>query len=175
MEASMNLFKLFKLESTPHADSGQLFDRISQLGAHLNESELKQITANAGLCGRIAYADTHITDDELEKIRGILLAESGLSENSVDIVMALIVEQRVELLTLEEHFYSRLANESMTREQKHHLLRNLFRIAAADGTICLEEENLLFNVAVQLKMSRQDIVDLKREFKNFLSVFQKQE
>jgi uncharacterized tellurite resistance protein B-like protein len=171
----MNLMKLFNLESASHEDSGQLFDRISRLGEHLNESELKQITAIAGLCGRIAYADTHITDDELDKTRAILLAESHLSPESVNIIMELIVEQRIELLTLEEHFYSRLANESMNPEQKQHLLLNLFRIAAADGTICLEEENMLFNLATQLKMSRQDIVTLKREFKEYLSVFQTQQ
>ena len=168
----MNLFKLFQLESTAHPDHGQLLDRISQLGENLSETELKQITAIAGLCGRIAYADTQITDDELMKTRAILHDESKLSRASVNIIMQLIVEKRVELLTLEEHFYSRLANESMTVDQKRHLLKNLFRIAAADGTICLEEENLLFNVASQLKVSRQEIVELKREFKEYLSVFQ---
>ena len=168
----MNLLKLFKVKPNVQNDCGRLFEKISELGAQLEEAELKQLTAIAGLCGRIAYADTEITPDEMEKTTAILQAESKLSSNAIRIITTLIVEQRVELLTLEEHFYTRLANESMTTDEKRLLLKNMFLIAAADGTICLEEENLLFNVAGQLKLSRQDVVDLKREFKDYLSVFQ---
>jgi len=170
----MNLLKLFGLEPQQQRDFGQLFDKISTLGQALSEAELKQVTATAGLCGRIAYADTVITGEELEQISSILRAESKLTPQSINIVTALLVDHRVELLTLEEFFYSRLANESMTEEEKLALLKNLFRIAAADGTICLEEENLLFTIASQLKLPRQAVIQLKRKFKNFLSVFQTQ-
>lgn len=168
----MNLFKLFKLGPAEHRDFGQLFDRIAKLGSHLTETELKEVTAVAGLCGKTAYADDKITPTEISKIKAILLSESKLSAESVDIVLTLIQEQRVPLLTLEAYFYIRLANEAMDKEQKRALLRNLFQIAAADGTICLAEENTLFSMADQLKLQRQEVVALKREFKNFLSVFQ---
>ena len=170
----MNLFKLFKLETEKEHDFGVLFDKISELGEALTESELKQTTAVAGLCGRIAYADAEITSDEIKRTTDILRRESKLSPQSISIVTTLLVDHRVELLTLEEYFYSRLANESMTEEEKRALLKNLFRIAAADGTICLQEENLLFTIASQLRLSRQDVILLKREFKEFLSVFQTQ-
>ena len=168
----MNLFKLFKLEPEKERDFGELFDKISELGEHLTESELKQTTAVAGLCGRVAYADAEITSDEISRIADILRRESKLSPQSIDIVTALLVDHRVALLTLEEYFYSRLANESMTEDEKRALLKNLFHIAAADGKICLQEENLLFTIASQLRLSRQEVILLKREFKNFLSVLQ---
>ena len=166
----MNLLSLFKLKPDAGRDYGRLFDKISELGEQLTESEIKKVTAVAGLCGRIAYADTEITPDEITRISSILKSESKLSARSVDIITTLLVEHRVELLTLEEHFYSRLADESMTGDEKRALLRHLFRIAAVDGTICLQEENLLFTIASQLKLSRQDVIRLKREFKDFLSV-----
>ena len=168
----MNLFKLFKIAEDKHDDCGQLFEKIYELGADMAETELKKITATAGLCGRVAYADTEITDDEISKIKAMLRNDSKLSANAADIVVTLILEKKVELLTLEEHFYTRLANESMDDNEKRSLLKNMFLIAAADGTICLEEENMLFNVASQLKLPRQAVVDLKREFKDYLSVFQ---
>ena len=168
----MNLLKLFKVTEDKHEDCGQLFDKISELGANMAETELKKITATAGLCGRVAYADTEITDDEINKIKTVLRNDSKLSANAADIVVTLILEKKVELLTLEEHFYTRLSNESMNPDEKHALMKNMFQIAAADGTICLEEENLLFNVASQLKIPRQTIVEFKREFKSYLSVFQ---
>ena len=168
----MNLFNLFKLKPDDKRDHGQLFEKISALGEQLTETEIKQVTAVAGLCGRVAYADTEITADEIAKISGILKNESKLSPRSIEIVTTLLVEHRVELLTLEEYFYSRLADESMTEDEKRALLKDLFRIAAADGTICLQEENLLYTIAAQLKLSRKDVAAMKREFKDFLSVFQ---
>jgi uncharacterized tellurite resistance protein B-like protein len=170
----MNLLKLLGIAPEKGQDFGQLFEKISTMGQALSESELKQATATAGLCGRIAYADAVITEDELERMTSILRAESKLSPQSVDIVTTLLVDHRVELLTLEEYFYSRLANESMTEDEKRALLKNLFLIAAADGTICLEEENALFTIASQLRLPRQTVIELKREFKRFLSVFQTQ-
>lgn len=170
----MNLFKLFKLAPEKESEFGQLFERVSQLSDQLSDNELKQVTAMAGLYGRVAYADTEITPDEISKIKHILKEDSKLSSKSIETITTLMFEKKVELLTLEEHFYTRLANESMTHEDKQRLLRKLFQIAAADGTICLEEENQLHNLANQLNLSRQEIIDLKREFKNYLSVFQNQ-
>ena len=168
----MNLLSLFKLTPEHKQDYGQLFDKISEIGEQLTETEIKQVTAVAGLCGRIAYADTEITEDEIARISTVLQNESKLSARSIEIVTTLLVEHRVELLTLEEYFYSRLANESMTEAEKRALLRHLFRIAAADGTICLKEENLLFTIASQLKLPRKEVIQLKHEFRDFLSVFQ---
>ncbi|MBN2526637.1 MAG: TerB family tellurite resistance protein [Deltaproteobacteria bacterium] len=168
----MNIFKLFQIVPEKKQEFGQLFDRISQLGEQLSDTDLKKVTATAGLYGRIAYADTEITPDEVEKIKSILATDTGLSKKSSAIVTTLMLENKVELLTLEEHFYTRLANECMTVDEKKSLLKKMFQIAAADGTICLEEENQLYGVASHLKLSRQEIVELKREFKEYLSVFQ---
>lgn len=167
----MNLLKLFGIDTTAKQDFGRLFDRIGELTVGYNESELKEVTATAGILGRVAYADTQITDDELKQIKTILQNESRLSSEVVNVVSSLIQDQKIELLTLEEHFYTRLANEVMTKEKKVALLKSMFKIAAADGTICLEEEKIIYITATSLKISKQELIELKRSFKEYLSVF----
>lgn len=168
----MNLFKLFNFETEKKKDFGQLFDRIAQLGEGLGDEELKEVTAVAGLLGRVAYADSEISKEEQTEIKSILQKKSKLTAAAIEIILTLIVEKRVELLTLEEHFYARLANEVMSKEARKQLLENLFQIAAADGTICLEEENTLYGTAVSLKIPKNELTELKRKFKSYLSVFQ---
>ncbi|MBN2344111.1 MAG: TerB family tellurite resistance protein [Deltaproteobacteria bacterium] len=168
----MNLFKLFQIDESKQAEHGKLFQRIEELAEQLSETELKEATAVAGLLGRIAYADTEFKDEEVAKIKAILHKESKLSNEAIEVITQLLVEQKIELLTLEEHFYTRLANEVMSADQRFELLAYMFQIAASDGTICLEEENLLHSVAESLKIPKSDVVSLKRTFKNYLSVFQ---
>ena len=151
-----------------HQELGELFDLIQTLTGDRGEDNAKLITGYAGLLGRVAYADTVITTEEITQVKNILQKESGLNVEDIASIIKLITERKVEILTIEEFFYARMINEVCTPEQKLQLLKNMFEIAAADGNICTQEENLISQTAESLKISRKELTGLKRRFSSYL-------
>jgi uncharacterized tellurite resistance protein B-like protein len=161
------LENMFGIENN-HQDFGELFNYIQTLTTEHGEDEAKRITGYAGLLGRVAYADTVITSEEIARIKNILQKESGLKLDAIASIIKLITDRKVEILTIEEHFYARMINEACTMDQKLNLLKNMFEIAAADKNICTAEENLIYQTSESLKIPRADLTKMKRMYAEYL-------
>lgn len=169
----MDLFKLFGVtngDRKKESKWGTLFDKINKLLPNRNGDEVKLITGYAGLLGRVAYADMDISTEEQKHILLILRNQMGVDPVIADTILALLLANKVELLTIEDHFYARLVNEVADREHKLKLLNGLFEVAAADKEINAKEDTSLFRIAENLNLSRADVVTLKRQYRDFLSV-----
>lgn len=151
-------------------DLGLLFGGIERVLAGAPEAEIKLVTGYAGLLGKVAYADTEVTQEEGERIRRTLGAELGLGLGRVERIAELLEQERARLFTIEDYIYVRLVNEVADRDQKLALLRAMFAIAAADGSVRDREEQVIRVAAKGLLLSHADFIDARRQFREHLAV-----
>ena len=155
-------------------DLGLLFDSLMEKLVHLEPEEVKRITGYAGMLGRIAYADMEISDVEIDRMKQILSTELKLSPSHVALLVSLLVEHRVQLFSVEDHFYHRIINESCSFDEKMALMKVLFGLAAADGSISKEEDAALFTASKSLRLSHRDFIAVRRQFATYLDVLKDQ-
>ena len=170
----MGLFDIFRRgsEDAGGGERGGLYAAVEALGRERPESDVARIAGWAGLLGRVAYADMDLGDDELARVREILVETAGLDARDARAITELLARERVELLSLEDHLYARLINDVADREQKLDLIRALFRVAAADGTVRSDEDGAIRGIARALLLEHREFIAIRREFKGQLAVFQ---
>ena len=169
----MDFRKFFGLEKNDEKTEkrlGTLFSSVQMILENHSEQESMLITGYAGLLGRVAYADMDISDVEIDKIREILSSKMRLDKKHIDLIIDLIVEHRVQLFSVEEHHYHRLINEICTKDQKIHLLRALFSVAAADDSISSEEDTILRNISKGLLLSHKEHIGVRLKFRQYLDI-----
>ena len=161
----MSLWKLLgvnKEERGGNPDLGLLFEHIERILAGAPTDEIKLVTGYAGLLGKVAYADTEVTPEEADRVRRVLGAELGLGLGRVERIAELLEQERARLFTIEDYIYSRLVNEVADRMQKLALLRAMFAIAAADGTVRDREEQVIRVASKGLLLSHRDFIDARK-------------
>jgi uncharacterized tellurite resistance protein B-like protein len=156
----MDWRRLFGERKPPRGsgESGGLFAAVEELAGGLSADEVKRITGWAGLLGRVAAADLDLAPEELAGIGSVLEQVHGLGADDARRVVEIIEKERVQLLSIEDHFYARLINEVAAREEKLELLRVLFRVAAADGTVAAREEAAIRLVSQALLLDHADFI-----------------
>jgi uncharacterized tellurite resistance protein B-like protein len=168
----MNILKLLGLcgDEKPSAELGRLGDGLGEILLHKNPEEMKLITGYAGLLGKIAYADMELSDVEIEEIKQILSDKLALMPDQMSPIFELFEKFRVQLFSLEGHLYARMINEIYDKEQKFKLLDALFAVAAADKSICAEEDAVLWTIAKELRFSHKEFVSVRGRYKEHLDV-----
>jgi uncharacterized tellurite resistance protein B-like protein len=172
----MSLLKLLGIRKESQAardELGTLFDGIETIVGDRPIDEIKLIAGYAGLLGRVAYADMEITDEEIARTRRILVEVLGLAEDEVEAIVQILLRHRVQLLTVEDHLYTRLVNDVADRPHKLKLLRALYEVGAADGAVREREEQEIRVISKSLLLSHGDFVAARREFREHLSVLRK--
>lgn len=114
------------------------------------------VTAIAGLLGSIAYADRALTEDEQSLLVGALSGIHGLDERGAQAILRTLTKHIVAVSTLERPRFTRTLLELADRELRYQVLGLLVDVAAADGTIGLEEVNMLRSIAAALGLTQND-------------------
>jgi uncharacterized tellurite resistance protein B-like protein len=167
----MSLFQWRNSRKEKHEqDIGMLFDAVRERLPKLDEAEIKKITGFAGLLGKVAYADMEISSEELDRIRRVLTNVLKLETRHVASLIVLITDHRVQLFSVEDHFYGRMINEVCSREQKRLLLEALFSLAAADESISNQEDAAIWTIAKSLRLSHGDFIAVRKRFRDHLDV-----
>ena len=169
----MGLLKLLGIRKEERAgrdELGTLFEGIEGIIGDRPVDEIKLITGYAGLLGRVAYADLEITDDELARMHRVLASVLGLADDEVEAIVEILLRHRVQLLSLEDHVYARLVNDVADRPHKLKLLRALYEVGAADGSVREREDQEIRVISKALMLSHGDFIDARREFRDHLAV-----
>lgn len=154
-------------------DLGKLFEAFNSILETHGEKGIKLLTGLAGLAGKIAYSDMEISESEVERLRAILKDEMGGDDAKALTVLELMTKHRVLLFSVEDHIYARLLNEVAESDEKRRILRLLFRIAAADGSIDSKEDSAIALIARSLNLSHKEFIAARLEFKEHLEVLKK--
>lgn len=156
----MDWTTIFGKKSPPRGNEelGKLFATIEKLAAGRSVADIKRITGWAGLLGRVAYADLELAAEELAGIEQVLEEVHDFGQENARQVVELIEKERVQLLSIEDYVYTRLLNEVSSRQEKVELLKVLFRVAAADGTVAEPEEATIRLVCQGLLLDHADFI-----------------
>ena len=167
----MELWKLFGLNRKEDAtrEQGVLFAGLAGVLEGYDDTQTKMIAGIAGLLGTVAYADLDISDEEIVHIREVLESELKLTHREVESVVQILLEQKTRLFTIEDYLYIRLINEVANVTQKKALLGSLFALAAADGTVDLDEDVTVRKITNGLKLSHKDFIEARTHVNDKLS------
>jgi len=73
----------------------------------------------------------------------------------------------------ENYLVTREFNRLATREEKLALLRCLFAVSASDDSISVMEDNEIRRIADELRLTHEDFIAARSEFRKYLSVLRK--
>jgi uncharacterized tellurite resistance protein B-like protein len=144
--------------------------KIVQQLDQLPEDQARYIAAFAYLLSRAARADLHVTADETAVMERIVMKEGGLSEQLAPIIVQMAKTQNQLFGATEDYLVTREFERIATPEQKLALLQCLFAVTAADENITSEEDNVVKQIASELKLSHADYIAARLRFRDHLAV-----
>jgi uncharacterized tellurite resistance protein B-like protein len=128
---------------------------VSQLEA-LEPARARFLAAFAYVLSRVAHADSHISEDETEKMRKIVQALGHLPDAQAVLVVEIAKRQSTLLGGTENYLVTREFREIATAKQRFELLDCLFAVAAADGSISSIEESQAAQIAKELGFTQPE-------------------
>lgn len=144
--------------------------KIVQKLDQLPEAQARYIAAFAYLLSRAARADLQISADETAAMEQIIVREGNLPEELAPIVVQMAKTQNQLFGATENYLVTREFEQIATREQKLALLECLFAVAAADETITSAEDDVVKQIAAELKLYHADYIAVRSRFRERLAV-----
>ena len=137
---------------------------LRKLAAAFTTPEEKTIDrqlAMAVLLLETARADFERDDSELAEIRGQLQQRLGIDAAEVQTLLGRAQDSAAAAVSL--HDYVRTLNRELDSDGKRELLRDLWRVALADGRLEPREEGLIRQLAELLFVPHADFVRTRHE------------
>ena len=144
--------------------------KIVQKLDQLPEQQARYIAAFAFLLSRAARADLEIGADETAVMERIIMQQGGLPEELALVVVQMAKTQNQLFGSTENYLVTREFERIATREQKLALLDCLFAVTAADEAITSEEDNVVKQIASELRLSHDDYIASRSRFREYLAV-----
>lgn len=136
----------------------------------LDPERARFVAAFAYVLSRVARADLEIDEDETREMERVVAARGGLPEAQAVIVVQMAKSHNRLFGGTENYVVTRELERIATHEQKLGLLGCLFAVSAADGSITTAEDNVIRQVADELKLSHRDYIDVRAGFRDKLAV-----
>lgn len=130
------------------------------------------VTAIAGLLGSVAYADRNISREEEAVLQRELEGIVGLTAEGAQAIYRTVTKHIVEVSTLERPRFTRALVEHGDRDLRLQVLEILVDLAAADGTISLEEVTMLRTITTALGLTQEEYNLLQAKHKDRLGSLQ---
>jgi uncharacterized tellurite resistance protein B-like protein len=144
--------------------------KIVQKLDQLPEDQARYIAAFAYLLSRAARADLQVSPDETAVMERIVTHEGGLPEELAPIVVQMAKTQNQLFGATENYLVTREFERIATHEQKLALLECLFAVTAADENITGAEDDVVKQIASELKIPRADFIAARSLFREHLAV-----
>ena len=163
----MSLLNLFGLGSKPRteprAETRSVRRIVEQLEA-MDPDQARFLASFAYVLGRIANADQVITGEESREMER-LVSDVGELEEDMAVLVVQIAKSQTQLFGgTEDYLVTREFGRLAAHDQRLRLMRCLFAVAAADGSIAVVEENEIARIATELKIPQPDMVALRERF-----------
>jgi len=156
-------------QATPTAET-ETVRKIVQKLDQLPEQQARYIAAFAFLLSRAARADLEISAEETALMERIVMQQSGLPEELALLVVQMAKTQNQLFGSTENYLVTREFERIATPEQKLALLDCLFAVTAADENITSEEDNVVKQIASELRLSHSDYIASRSRFREYLAV-----
>lgn len=115
--------------------------------------------ATAALLIEISRSDSSIQDEELQLIDRTIQSEFNLNADEAAELYKLANNKVEESVSLYE--FTRILNDHLSREERTHIVKLLWRVAFADSVLDKYEEYYVRKIADLLYVSQQDYIKTK--------------
>jgi uncharacterized tellurite resistance protein B-like protein len=123
--------------------------------------------ASAALMFEIGRADRELDDAERDQLRDLLARRFGLDAAALDEIERLAEAEVEEANDLYQ--FTQLVNEHYGPAERIEVVRNLWRVAWADGVVDAHEEHLIRRIADLLHVRHRDFIAAKLEVRDAAS------
>ena len=124
------------------------------------ESDLSQLNnACAALLVEIAFADKEFDETEKISLKQTLIKTYAIEDNEIDEIIKDAENTVSESTSL--YGYTRIVNDEFEYKDKLSLLRNLWKVAYADGNLDKYEEYLIRKISDLVHISHSDYINIK--------------
>ena len=142
-------------------------DLITKFGKEEEIQEESNITllnnSCAALLVEIAFADKDFDETEKASLKQSLIETYAIDESDIEEIIRDAEETVSESTSL--YGYTSIVNTEFQYEDKLKLLRNLWKIAYADGYLDKYEEHLLRKISDLIHISHSDYISIKLEIR----------
>jgi len=139
----------------------------------LEPERARHIAVFAYILSRVARADLVISDAETRAMEAIVMQAGGLAPEQAILVVQMAKTQAILFGGTENYLVTREFNRLATREEKLALLRCLFAVSASDDSISVMEDNEIRRIADELRLTHEDFIAVRSEFRDRLAVLRK--
>lgn len=146
--------------------------RIAATLDALPPEHARYLAAFAYVLARVASADLRIDEAETAKMQEVVTEHGQLPEGAAALVVEIAKSQARLLGGTENYVVTREFMKISTREQRADLLRCLFTVGAADGTITGAESSEIIAIAEELGFTRAEANGLRALHRERLSELQ---
>ena len=171
----MDFLKIFSFGDTEKNTTryGSLFNALEEILHDLSESEIQYLVGVAGLMGKVAFSDLEFDENEEQHAAKVLTEHLKRPEADCKLISSILRRCTNDLSGIEDYRYTRMINSSVKdKTDKFNVVRVLFDIAISDGVIDSEEEYAIGMIAEELLIERGEYIDIRSEFKQYLSFLQ---
>ena len=142
-------------------------DLITKFGKEEEIQEESNLTllnnSCAALLVEIAFADKDFDETEKASLKQSLIEAYAIDESDIEEIIRDAEDTVSESTSL--YGYTSIVNSEFQYEDKLKLLRNLWKIAYADGYLDKYEEHLLRKVSDLIHISHSDYISIKLEIR----------
>ena len=168
----MSILKFLGLNAEPPARTTETetVRKIVQKLDQLPQDQARYVAAFAYLLSRAADADLTVTAEETAVMERIVMEQGGLSEELAVLVVQIAKTQTHLFGGTENYLVTREFERIASREQKLALLDCLFAVTASDENITVAEDNVVKQIASELKLSHAEYIAGRSRFREYLAV-----
>lgn len=159
-----------KPSSRPEDEVQVLRDIISKVD-QLPEDRANYIASFAFLLGRVAYADLKTSKEEVERIEKLIVERFDLDQSQAILICNMAVHQNEMFGATENYLVAREFKAVTTLQERCELIDFLFQVAAADDSISSAEEAEINQMASELEISKDRLVEIRSKYRSQREVF----
>ena len=149
-----------------------MIKKIKELISNLSDKDVQEESQDPSLinnaCAALliekAYADKDFDESEKMSLKNSLMTTYKIDEIEID-ELILDASQSVQEST-SLYGYTRIVNDEFSYDEKLNLLKNLWKIAYADGNLDKYEEHLLRKISDLIHISHSDYINIKLEIRD---------
>lgn len=132
----------------------------------------RHLAGLAYILGRAAHADLTISPEETRQMERIMVEIGGLPEAQAVIVVEIAKHQAEMYGGTEDYVVTREFAARATDEQRRGAVAACFAVVASDHEISAEEYAELTQLARELNLTRTELNDIRRDYRDQLTVIQ---
>ena len=141
-----------------------LISNFSSKEEIIEESDLSSLNnACAALLVEIAFADKDFDETEKQALKQALIQTYDISESEIQEIIEDAETTVDESTSL--YGYTRIVNDEFGYEDKLNLLKNLWKVAYADGYLDKYEEHIIRKISDLIHVSHSDYISIKLEIR----------